>query len=83
MKKTDLEYEYIIKGLIDANLRECFGKNIDPSCRHWMLKFMDKEFEISLHIKTSYQVILDYFYQQVMKWGPNKIKTAGYMGEDC
>lgn len=73
MKKTDIEYEYIIKGLIDANLLLGFGnKNIQECCNCWVLKYSDKEFEIALHKQTDHQSVLSYFYAQLMKEEFNK-----------
>ena len=67
MKKTDLEYEYIIKGLIDANMIEFDFPEKDSYCTAFKIKYMDKEFDISLHEKTSREVYLGYFYQKIME----------------
>lgn len=80
--KSELEYEYIIKSLIDPNIRECYGMEIEPNHRLFMLRYGDKEFEFKFHFQTNYQVVLDYFYQQIMSQKVNKV-SPGFMGEDC
>jgi hypothetical protein len=59
--------EQIIKGLIDANLKIGFGTHTGMNSTLYFLKYENQEFDITLHRDTKRQVIIDYFYQQIIK----------------
>jgi hypothetical protein len=73
MKKTDREYEYLMKRLIEANIKKIAwaGMGADDCC--WLLKYADKEFNVTFHVETNYNMVLDYFYQQIMSEKFNEV----------
>lgn len=77
--KSSIEYEMIIKGLIDANIRQAIDWESSENDEINEIRFMDKIIEFTFHCKTNRQVIIDYFYHQIMKWEPNKVKSEDYI----
>lgn len=60
--------EQIIKGLIDANLRtDGFNPHAKFNEINYLLKYKDKDIELTLFCETDKQVVIEVFYQMILK----------------
>ena len=66
LMKTKLEYEQIIKSLIEICILGVFDE-LNPDTIHWSLRMDGKEYGISLYKHTNRHAVIEYFYQKVME----------------